>query len=392
MTDLSRINQLTRGLALATGGGINLTKPRLGTDGRVSITAIIQPDLGPLVTGDTIASALSADIDQTTNYASTAGTIASVMVEVLVNGVAPPDLDTPLDFEDVVSVTVTVTDSKANVRVFTLGRTVGAVVPDAFGVADWGISVAPAFDPDALAYITAVETADGEALEAGVKDAINDFVVGCKDDAIWDALKATCILAGARTLNGCLVPLTGTAPTNFNFVTADYNRKTGLKGNGSTKYLDSNRAQNADPQNSAHLSTYVSERLNDDSIVIGGFTSTNSISQILSSPSSGMNLALNHSGIGIQIAGAAAATGFIGVTRPTSSSITGRVSGLNTILGRTSTVPSGASIFVFARNFGGLSAPTAARVQFYSIGENLDLAALDTRVSALMTAIDGAIA
>jgi hypothetical protein len=48
----------------------------------------------------------------------------------------------------------------------------------------------------------------------------------------------------------------GTAPTNFNFVSGDYNRKTGLVGDGSTKYLDSNRAGNADPQNSFHLSTY----------------------------------------------------------------------------------------------------------------------------------------
>jgi hypothetical protein len=31
----------------------------------------------------------------------------------------------------------------------------------------------------------------------------------------------------------------GTAPTNNNFVDADYNRETGLVGNGSTKYLDS---------------------------------------------------------------------------------------------------------------------------------------------------------
>jgi hypothetical protein len=67
------------------------------------------------------------------------------------------------------------------------------------------------------------------------------FVNGCKADGIWNAIKASCILAGARTLNGALVPLVGTAPTNFNFVDWCYNRKTGLVGDGSTKYLDSNR-------------------------------------------------------------------------------------------------------------------------------------------------------
>jgi hypothetical protein len=69
-------------------------------------------------------------------------------------------------------------------------------------------------------------------LEIGVQSAYNDFVVGCKADGIWDAIKASCILAGARTLSGSLTPLKGAAPTNFNFVSGDYNRKTGLVGNG----------------------------------------------------------------------------------------------------------------------------------------------------------------
>jgi hypothetical protein len=58
------------------------------------------------------------------------------------------------------------------------------------------------------------------------------------------AIKASCILAGARTLAGALVPLAGAAPTNVGpFVSGDYNRKTGLVGDGSTKYLNSNRAR-----------------------------------------------------------------------------------------------------------------------------------------------------
>jgi hypothetical protein len=84
------------------------------------------------------------------------------------------------------------------------------------------------------------------------------FVKGCKNDGIWTAIKASCILAGARTLAGALVPLVGTAPTNFDglFDSGDYNRKTGLIGDGSTKSLDSNRNNNADPQNSKHVSAY----------------------------------------------------------------------------------------------------------------------------------------
>ena len=114
----------------------------------------------------------------------------------------------------------------------------------------------PSFDTDAAAYIAAVEAADGQALEAATQTAINTFVVGCKADGNWNAIKASCILAGARTLSGALVPLAGPAPTNNNFVSADYNRVTGLIGNGATKYLNSNRLNSSDPQNSKHICVY----------------------------------------------------------------------------------------------------------------------------------------
>jgi hypothetical protein len=52
-------------------------------------------------------------------------------------------------------------------------------------------------DTDAANYAMRVEAADGEPLEADVFSAINDFVLGCKADGIWDAIKASCILAGA---------------------------------------------------------------------------------------------------------------------------------------------------------------------------------------------------
>ena len=113
------------------------------------------------------------------------------------------------------------------------------------------------YDTDAGDYIQRVEGASGDnqALEPATRQAINNFVIGCKQDGIWNAIKASCILSGARTLAGALVPLVGTAPANNGFIGigTDYVRKTGLVGDGSTKYLDSNRNNNADPQNSKHL-------------------------------------------------------------------------------------------------------------------------------------------
>jgi hypothetical protein len=131
-------------------------------------------------------------------------------------------------------------------------------------------------EPEALAYIAAVEAADGETLEDGVKFAYNSFIKGCKADGIWDAIKASCILAGARTLDGALVPLVGTAPTNYNFDSGDYDREAGLLGNGSTKYLDSNRNNNADPQNSKHLAVYAAVGAGQNNALIGAGQFTDS--------------------------------------------------------------------------------------------------------------------
>jgi len=62
-------------------------------------------------------------------------------------------------------------------------------------------------------------------------------------------------------------------------------------------------------------------------------------------------------------------------------------------LNTASETPATGDFLVFAREdgAGSPSFPTNARLAFYSIGESLDLAALDTRVSNLITAIGAAI-
>jgi hypothetical protein len=255
----------------------------------------------------------------------------------------------------------------------------------------------PSLDPDAAAYISAVETADGEALEEGVKTAINDFVSGCKSDAIWDAIKASCIMAGARTISGALVPLVGDAPTNVNFVSADYDRKTGLKGDGSTKYLSSNRNNNADPQNSQHLAVFVTEQFDltggGNYGYIGSSTSFSGHSLVGRSGSSANALFARsrRGGASLISLNSSSPIGFHGKTRSLGSGFTGRVLGTNTNVSSTSVVPSTDKIAIFSWGVP-ITNPAGQRLSFYSIGESLDLSALDARVSALMTALDGAIA
>lgn len=244
-------------------------------------------------------------------------------------------------------------------------------------------------DADVVAYVLAVEAADGERLEDGVISAYDSFVTGCKTDSIWTALKSSCILAGARTLSGALVPLVGTAPTNFNFVSGDYNRETGLKGNGTSKYINPNRLDNADPQNSFHYSVWVNTAptLNSNRGYIGNAAGTGSNNYVISQ-SGGTAFFYNRNG-GNQLSSQGSTTGLKGTSRSLSTAWSIRSGGTTTTGNTTASVsPTGAAIGVFARNNSSFS---DARISFYSIGENLDLALLDTRVSTLMTDLAAAI-
>jgi hypothetical protein len=242
-------------------------------------------------------------------------------------------------------------------------------------------------DADARAYVAAVRTADGQPLERAVAQAIDSFVIGCKADGIWSAVKASCILMGARTLAGALTPLVGTAPTNNNFVSGDYNRETGLKGNASTKYLNSGRKANADPLNDCHLAVYASEAATGFMMYMGG-ESGNAHDFFRNAAALSMR---NRGGSGT-LSSAGASTGLIGHTRSASGSFVTRASGTNTTMTAASGTADNADVFIFARNNAGtLNLPSDARVAFYSIGSSIDLALLDTRVSALAAAIGAAI-
>ena len=240
-------------------------------------------------------------------------------------------------------------------------------------------------DADAVAYIAAVEAADGQVLETATSMAINSFVKGCKNDGIWPAIKASCILAGARTLTGALVPLAGTAPTNFNFISGDYDRKTGLKGNGSTKFLNCNFAENAVAQDNVHAACYVGEAFGaakyvvhgtDNSSATGLYRSTVNVIAYSRSPAQG--------------AQAASSTGFAGVTRSLTASFSGRVFGTAATTVATSNASNSTNFFAFS-SATLTSGRGDGRLAFYSIGESLDLALLDARVTDLINAFAAAI-
>jgi hypothetical protein len=253
---------------------------------------------------------------------------------------------------------------------------------------------APAYDADAQAYITAVEAADGQALETAVRDAINAFVVGCKADGIWTAIKASCILAGARKKEGSFIDLKTSTQilTNNNFLDADYNRKTGLRGNRSTKYLNSGRFSNSDPRDNVHISVYASAPPSTASIdaLIGTDDGLGNL-QIIQLQAS-LQFKSRDAGTNTPSSSSASLSGLIGCSRSSSSDYTFRARGgvIAGTFSSTSAAPGSQPVMVFQRGTN-QPFPTDARLAFYSIGESLDLALLDARVTALINAIAAAI-
>ena len=237
-------------------------------------------------------------------------------------------------------------------------------------------------DPDAGRYIAAVEAADGQLLEFAVGRAMNNFIVGCKTDGTWDAIKASCILSGARTLAGALVPLAGTAPTNVGpFVTGDYNRKTGLLG-ASGKYLNSNVLNNSLPATRLHVSAYTSSvAANAYAIPFGSQTDGALMfgTNWDGNPST-VKVSCNSNMLTFSVA--ALSPGFLGVSQPQALS---RWNGVNRAINPPTLTPPALNILLFGPiSYNG-------RLSFYSIGESLDLALLDTRVTTMINAFAAAI-
>lgn len=265
-------------------------------------------------------------------------------------------------------------------------------------------------DPDAANYIALVEAADTAAgspggLETATKIAIHSFVKGCKADGIWPAIKASCILAGARTLSGALVPLVGTAPTNVGpFVSGDYDRKTGLGDtSNSSKYLNSNRAENQDPDNSHHLAVFVTTVDPRPPTMAGA--NSNHLGCLGPGLVSGTSISVQ-SDSNAYAWSRSQFTPTVGNNRPTTNTLFGVArsgsGNMNVLSGGTlfSKLPNNPGYvnatalqsYVLALNSNGSAANYCrAKIAFYSIGSSLSLSLLSSRVTALHSAIGAAI-
>lgn len=254
------------------------------------------------------------------------------------------------------------------------------------------------FDADALAYISEVETADGQQLENYILTAINTFVSGLKTDSVWADIEAACILAGARTLTGALKPLKGSAPTSYNFVSGDYIRFGGLRGNGSTKYIDSGRANDAaGTQDDFHMAYYASIYRNSASsaeVKIGcGLTSATGSTSFRTATSNVPRVSNRRcrNTTGDSYVTDEPYARFVGMSRDNASNFIGTTDETNPTLTRASQSPAAGNIYVFATNNGGTATEydSQSRIMFYSIGTATTLTSIRDRLFTFIDSIRG---
>ncbi len=244
------------------------------------------------------------------------------------------------------------------------------------------------FDMDALDYFWRLDQA-GSSIGPNAL-AVDTLIKGLKYEGLWNSLKSACLLAGPINLNGALVPIRADMPipTNNNFVSADHSRTSGLLGNGSSKYLNTNRNNNVDGQDNQHLSVYVNTAgAATPAALIGiGNGSSNGESTLLVS-AGGMLVRSRMATTASRLA-VATATGLVGVSRAASGSFSFRVAGSTSIESVVSQTPLAGNIYVFARNNAGTAQILMDnRLAFYSVGEALDLTKLEILLSTFVASL-----
>jgi len=290
--------------------------------------------------------------------------------------------------------------SSATLSFYSIGSSLGSDPATGLAALDARVSTLMAdlraieeagFDRDAIAYIRAVEEADGGAyLETDVKVAINNLVSGLKSDGLWDAIGSSCLLCGPRTLAGALVPLRGDAPTPYGFVSGDHSRTDGLRDPDGTSYLDSGFNVSAEYLNDVHISAYSTlDPGGTFKSVMGAYNPTVPSSLHMSSRTTGITSNVNNTFT--TSASDTDGIGFVGVSRTDAANANARAGGTTFTEPDASTEVSGLNVFVFARNNNGSVSTSDMRLAFYSAGTFLDLAKLDSHVSAYVTAIGAAI-
>lgn len=254
------------------------------------------------------------------------------------------------------------------------------------------VTRASAMDADVSAYLAAVEAADGQPLEAGVRSAVEAFVTGCKADGLWDAITASVILCGARTISGASVALKGRNVTPSGFTAGNYTRTGGFLG-GSGRNIGTGYAGTEIGRYNHHFGVYASE--GEPTTGTGELIGPSGIQGVSGSfgigaigfPGYYLYCSSDGSGLLVEVGQPDPPIGLIMISRSAASEFSSlQINGVN--LGSQPHQSEAAT----ASQVSLLTNGSTGRIAYWSMGKPLDAAAYDARVAALISAIGGAIA
>jgi hypothetical protein len=207
----------------------------------------------------------------------------------------------------------------------------------------------------------------------------------------WDDMPCHCLFAGVGYA-GTIVPLRDgmVVPTLVNFVSGDHNAVTGLKGDGSTKYVNTNRNNNAEAQNSQSLSVYIDtvHTSGTSGFYVDGGQAGSGASGLVRSGATPSNILFRSRNNGANTAPQGATTGFVGHSRAASTGYRARAGATNYDFTQSSQTPANATMGLFARGIDFTPADYCdARLKSYHVGPALDLEVLEGLQNTLFTAI-----
>lgn len=251
-------------------------------------------------------------------------------------------------------------------------------------------------------YINRVESADGQVLERNVKLAMGEFISGCFQDGNWFNMQSACLLCGPKTINGALSRL-GIMSISNNGIT-DYIRASGL-GNldfgNDTPYLDTRFSVLNQDSTGRHLAIYINNPPSSPISTISGTFIGENINagrtelSWITGAGNGLRVRVGSNSSSYPFGTGYFPSGFLGVSRISSSQIRTKLTGLAVISNQTLVNPdTNMSLFILNRNNSngqGNFSLKDTRITFYSVGDAIDLDKLENRVNNYMYTIRGAI-
>jgi hypothetical protein len=176
-----------------------------------------------------------------------------------------------------------------------------------------------------------------------------------------------------------------TAPTNFNFVGADYARQTGLRG-GPTKRLQANYPNAEAQRHNRHDAVFVQSPATPTTTRLFWHTVNNPVTTGFVDSTEGGDFGFRSwAGMTQYVSAGGQPVGLLGVSRAEPSTASVFINSTLLSRGIGNEMPGAGELYWFAGSTGTLT--TDARLSFVSAGDAIDLQKLAARVTALMTTI-----